>query len=172
MVVREILQQLPKSNRLVYTATQEVVPDKRIALFFRCSDRKVTKPRDSYYWCSSCSTTFEKGSECHRNGHESYNLDTEDGKEIVDTHLRMLLVTCKSRWNNALSTHQNVSSVSKVLTLINQVLKEVLNINIADRIFSESLTCRCPVSRTRNPKPHQEKREENGKTRKKFIGKR
>lgn len=53
--------------------------------------------------------TFKKGADSHPENHETYNLDTEDGREIAEIHLKTLLVTCKSQWNGALSKHQEVN---------------------------------------------------------------
>ncbi|XP_046656234.1 uncharacterized protein LOC124349568 isoform X1 [Daphnia pulicaria] len=78
----------------------------------------------SYYWCSSCYVTFKKGADSHPENHETYNLDTEDGREIAEIHLKTLLVTCKSQWNGALSKHQEADLALKATETALQALEQ------------------------------------------------
>ena len=65
--------------------------------------------KEHYYWCSSCNVPIKEGESSHEK-HDTHDMETEDGREMAEIHLKTLLVTCKSTWNGSLSKHREVGT--------------------------------------------------------------
>jgi hypothetical protein len=71
----------------------------------RTSDIDLQKK--SCYWCSICNATVTEDEGC-LNHHDTYDLETEAGREMAENHLKTIFVTCKAQWNGYLAKHREV----------------------------------------------------------------
>jgi hypothetical protein len=107
--------------------------------------------------------TFKKGAYDHPENHETYNLDTENGREIVEIHLKTLLVTCKSQWNSALGKHQEVNILC-IWNCLYQKFTDLTQFLSKGRFGVESRSDRSSSFRAANMCSAKEERLANGKT--------
>ena len=71
----------------------------------------VESPKKDFYWCINCNTTVTKQKSCLKN-HETHDLEEETGREMAESHLKSLLITCKAQWNGSLVKHREVKESS------------------------------------------------------------